>query len=676
MADEKIKIEVDVEGNVVESLANLRKLKQALKEVPAGTAEWSKIKNQIRDVEDSLQSAGQASEDFKGLLEAAPGPLGQLGSAIKKVELATKSFGAAWKAVGIGLIVSAIGGLVAAFSNVEGATKKLEPLLIGFEKILGGIFEALTPLIDGFVELATKALPYITTGIGGFYSVLVGLFKLIKDVGVGAGKILKGIFTLDFDALKEGYNQIKDAIPNAIDAGVAAFGRYEEGTKKLTKTQKENLKQQTEDAKKALDEKIKLLEAEDKLDEAKLKKLKEEALTLATTEQEKLDVEKKFAELAYKARLKDLQDKQALYNKDSVEYKALQTEKTNAEADYISQLRGFGEQQKKIDEDNIKAVEQFEQKAKEIRDAAIKDETEKAIAQRQSKYEKDLADLEADKQFILKSETQKAELRKALATGLENDLVKIKTDARAKELESQLRIDEARLKALQENTPAYFEQQRKIENDAYEAQKLKAQDNAKELEAIEINHKANLKNIDMAEFEAKKDLQAQIANLYGGFGRALQELAGKNKKLAIAGLLIEQAAGVASIIINTQKAAAKAGYFTPLGIATLIAGAASVAAAIAATVKGIQNINKVETPGGGAAASTGGGASAAIQPPTVTATAAPQIETTGGANPSAQIAETIGRAQQPVRAYVVSGEISSQQALDRRTNRAATFVGG
>jgi len=45
-------------------------------------------------------------------------------------------------------------------------------------------------------------------------------------------------------------------------------------------------------------------------------------------------------------------------------------------------------------------------------------------------------------------------------------------------------------------------------------------------------------------------------------------------------------------------------------------------------------------------------------------------------NPTTQIAETIGRAQAPVRAYVVSGEVSSQQALDRRTSRAATFTGG
>jgi len=55
----KVEIEIDVEGNIVESVANLKKLKAALRDVPAGTAEWDKIKNQIRDVEDSLESAGK-----------------------------------------------------------------------------------------------------------------------------------------------------------------------------------------------------------------------------------------------------------------------------------------------------------------------------------------------------------------------------------------------------------------------------------------------------------------------------------------------------------------------------------------------------------------------------------------------------------------------------------------
>jgi len=69
--------------------------------------------------------------------------------------------------------------------------------------------------------------------------------------------------------------------------------------------------------------------------------------------------------------------------------------------------------------------------------------------------------------------------------------------------------------------------------------------------------------------------------------------------------------------------------------------------------------------------------SSTIAPPRVAGAAAPQIQTSGGMNPTSQIAQTIGAASnKPVRAYVVSGEVSSQQALDRRTSRAATFTGG
>ncbi len=55
---------------------------------------------------------------------------------------------------------------------------------------------------------------------------------------------------------------------------------------------------------------------------------------------------------------------------------------------------------------------------------------------------------------------------------------------------------------------------------------------------------------------------------------------------------------------------------------------------------------------------------------------APQIQASQGLNATSQIAQTIGAAQRPVRAYVVSGDVSSQQALDRRTSAAATFSGG
>jgi len=618
----KVEVDIEVNSNIEGSIAQLKELKLQLKQTAAGSKEFKELFGQIDDLEDKIKAAKGASSDWIDTLENAGGPLGALGGAINKAKVATQSFGAAFKAIGIGLLVSLVGGLVGAFSQTEGSMKKLEPLLIGIEKIFGGILEVIQPLLDIFLELALKALPYITSGIGKLYAGFVAFFTLIKEAGTGVGKVLKGIFTLDTDVISEGYEQIKGSLGKTVEAYEEGVKRFEAGTKKLTKTQKENAKNGQDIADKALQERLKRLDAEDKLDEAKLAKLKAEAMVLAFSEEQKLAVEKAFYEKSLQLKIKDNLDKQALYDKDSLEYKALETEKINLQAENINKTKEFIE----------KDIQLYEQRSKE---------------------------------------------RLEFETKLADDLKKLDDEAKAKkilELEDQTRLDEARLKVLQENTLLYFDAQRKLEDDLYAEKIAKAKGNAKQIEAIELEHKANLKNIDEAEFQAKKDLQLQIVSLYGGFGRALQELAGKNKGLAIAGLIIEQAAGVASIIINTQKAAAKAGYFTPLGIATLIAGAASVVTAVVATKRGIDNINKVNVPGGGG--SSGASAAAPVYSGGPTALATPQIQGTQAATPGSQIAESLSMAtSKPIKAYVVSGEIASQQSLDRRSSRAATFGG-
>jgi len=617
----KLEVEIDVKSNLEGSIAELKELKKQLKQTAAGSEEFKKLYNQIDDLEDKIKGAKGASADWVDTLESAGGPLGALGGAINKAKVATQSFGAAFKAIGIGLLVAAVAGLVGAFTATEGSMKKLEPIMTAFEKILGGIFEAIQPLLDAFIELATKALPYITDGIKIFYGSLVALFTLLKEAGVGAGKILKGIFTLDTDSISEGFEQIKGSIGKTVDAFNKSTDDFDKGYAKQTKSQKKNAEDAKAIADKALQEKLKRLEAEDKLDDAKLNKLKAEALALAFSEEQKLAVEQTFYEKSYQLKLKDIEDKQKLYNKESLEFKALEAEKINLQAENLTKTKEFNEKGDAIRKENGDKIVDFEvQLAKRLQEL---DDEKKA--------------------------------KKIL------------------ELEDQTRLDEARLKVLEENSTLYFDAQRKLEDDLYAEKIAKAKGNAKQLEAIELEHKANLKNIDDAEYQAKKDLQLQIVSLYGGFGRALQELAGKNKGLAIAGLIIEQAAGVAAIIINTQKAAAKAGYFTPLGIATLIAGAASVVTAVIATKKGIDQINSTQVPGGG-----GGGASAsapAIPSYGGAPTAAiPTINASGGANPATQISQTIQNANQvPIRAFVVSGDITSQQQLDRRTNRGATF---
>ncbi len=187
---------------------------------------------------------------------------------------------------------------------------------------------------------------------------------------------------------------------------------------------------------------------------------------------------------------------------------------------------------------------------------------------------------------------------------------------------------------------------------------------------------------EKAAMEAKHEINMAYLGLFEQFGSLMQQIAGKNKGLAIAGVVIQQAAAIGQIIASTAIANAKAVAASPLtggmpwvAINTVSAGL-SIASTIASAVKSIQQINSASTTGGGASPSAGGASVTPPTPPQVAATAAPTINTTGGQNPNTALAQTIGGAMKPIKAFVISGEVSSQQALDRRTSRAATFSGG
>ena len=193
--------------------------------------------------------------------------------------------------------------------------------------------------------------------------------------------------------------------------------------------------------------------------------------------------------------------------------------------------------------------------------------------------------------------------------------------------------------------------------------------------------------IDMAELDARAEMQNAYLDLAGQFGSFLRDIAGKNKKLAIAGVIVEQAAAIGKIVVNTGIANAKALAASPLtfgqpwiAINTISAGL-SIASSIAAGVKAIQQIKASDSgaPATGGSSIPRGSSGAAPTAPTVAANAPiPQITgTQGQATPGQQIAQTLAaRTEKPIRAFVVSGDVTSQQALDRRTTRAATFSGG
>lgn len=174
--------------------------------------------------------------------------------------------------------------------------------------------------------------------------------------------------------------------------------------------------------------------------------------------------------------------------------------------------------------------------------------------------------------------------------------------------------------------------------------------------------------------DAKKSIQeSTFNNISSGIG-LLKGLFEKNKGLQKALLIAESAAGIAKIIINTRaaNAAAKLKYaLLPGGVALAAAEATmnnvsagiGIASTIAATAKGLSAFGGGGTPSSGGVGGSEGG----------TAPTAPAFNVVG-ASATNQLAQTIGnKEQQPIKAYVVSNDVTTAQSLDRNIIKSATI---
>jgi len=174
---------------------------------------------------------------------------------------------------------------------------------------------------------------------------------------------------------------------------------------------------------------------------------------------------------------------------------------------------------------------------------------------------------------------------------------------------------------------------------------------------------------------AMQEVRMQGLDNVASIGRSLQVLAGKNKDVARAGIILENAAGIARIVVNTMIANTKAVAAFPLsagqpfvGINTA-AGALSIAASIKATQTALSQIG-----GGGGSAGNAPSMSAASGTGGASANA-PQFNVVGSTGVN-QLAGAIGnREAAPVQAYVVANNVTTAQSLDRNIIQSATLGG-
>ena len=345
----------------------------------------------------------------------------------------------------------------------------------------------------------------------------------------------------------------------------------------------------------------------------------------------------------------------------------------------------YDEEQKRQEEQTKKQEEEEKKRADARKAAAEKRKQEEQKAAEERKRIQEAADkILLESQLSLLSdrdrELKERELRfqeelKALKAAGVTDLTTFEEEYRIDQLEINKKYDDELLKQQQET----LQKQKDADEKAKEEAKKKQEEFDKFI-------------VDSEQFKA--DALAviqdnQIASIQG-VGNILTMVAGKNKKLAIAGLVLEQGANIAKVVIDTARgisaATAAAAPFLANPITAIpatanlarviatqkIAAGVSIAGIIAGAAKGIAQINQAQIPGGSGSAPAGGAPT--IPTPTISGASAPQIEGATQQNTGTQIASTIAGAQQaPIRAYVVSTEVSSQQALDRRTNVAATF---
>ena len=283
--------------------------------------------------------------------------------------------------------------------------------------------------------------------------------------------------------------------------------------------------------------------------------------------------------------------------------------------------------------------------SKENYDKLIKQQAEslkldtKAINDKYDKIEKDARDLKLQEQ-IKAEDAAWLELQKAKNSQREQELLDLQLayDAKIALANGNGETEKAITDKFNKEYAAINEKYRKEE-----AEKKKEQDE---------KEKERIKKLNEYRVQAAQDTLQVVSNLAELF-------AGKSEKQQKKAFQVQKAVNIATAVIDTYKAANVALASSPPPF-NYIAMAAAITA-------GLINVKKIASQQFQSSSSSGGGGGS--NAPTGAAPMTANFNTIGssGINQLAQLQQT------PTQAYVVSGEVTSAQALDRNRVQNATL---
>jgi hypothetical protein len=284
------------------------------------------------------------------------------------------------------------------------------------------------------------------------------------------------------------------------------------------------------------------------------------------------------------------------------------------------------------------------------------------------------------------SEAEKLSRLKLLRERADRDIDQADADREAKRNEAkQKEIDEANAKAKQDAQLRQQERER-IQKEAFDfavkmaemERTIQEEKRLRDAQIAEEDYQAMVEQIDreiallkkeeeekkrIAEEEKARDIAVQEAKL-SITESTFEILTGIFKE----GSKLAKGVAVAQATMDVYKGinaiwGAPSPYPEPFGTAVKIASTAALA------VRGFNNVKKIlatdpmGASGGGSRGDSGGGGGQAPS--------APSFNLVGGTGIN-QIAQGLGQQQQPIQAYVVSGNVTSAQALDRNIVNTAS----
>ena len=584
----------------------------------------------IGELEDQLYEMAKRGEQGTDEFKALAAEAGRLKKTIQQVDMEVDAL----SMTTANKLGGALGGVTSGFELAQGAMGAMGAESKAIEEALLKVQSAMA--IAQGVQGVKEAIPAFKSMAAAVTSTAVGQRALAVSAGIAAGamKVLNFVMSMNPIML----------IVGGITALIGAFAFFT---------------RDTGDAKKAAEDYTKALEQQraaiDK-NFSTLQKRQQERLELmkaqGATEKELFDQEiantKKLAEEKAKAHIKEKYSYQNL----RLLYKQLMDQGEEEEAakireqlkssrerynelkqqskDYYHQLyvdnQNFvAENAKKVKENAEKVAEnakQVREKQAEARKAA---EEKRKAAEEKEKQDK-IDAFEEDKKRSQEMIDAGTSFADKAAARREQDLLDIKANEQAKY-----------------DIAAYY--QAEITRKQEEAEAQRKLNREKSIEAWKAMEEGGFQFIN------------DLADLFAGKDEASQRRAFKVKK----------AAGIAQATIDTYQAAAGA-YKSQMTIPTPDAPVRAAIAAAFAVASGLARIKAIASTkfeGGGGVSAGGGGST----PPAATSSPA-QFNIVGNSGTN-QLLETMNN--QTVKAYVVGGDVTSAQSLERNKIQTASL---